>query len=39
VAIYDRAKDGLAVVSEDSLTEDPQLLARLLKRYDLALTR
>jgi hypothetical protein len=39
VAIYDRGRNGLAVVSEDSLTNDPQLLARLLKRYDLALTR
>ncbi len=39
VAIYDRAKVRLSVLSEDSLTGDPQLLARLLKRYDLALTR
>jgi hypothetical protein len=39
VAVYDRARDGLTVVREDSLTEEPQLLARLLKRYDLALTR
>lgn len=39
VAIYDRARDSLAVVSEDSLTENSQLLASLLKKYELALTR
>jgi hypothetical protein len=38
VALYDRAKDGLAIVGERSLAEDPQQLARLLKRYGLGLT-
>lgn len=38
VAIYDRAKDVLGVVQEYSLVEDPQKLARLLKRYALGLT-
>ncbi|HXB73953.1 MAG TPA: RES family NAD+ phosphorylase [Candidatus Acidoferrales bacterium] len=38
VALYDRAKDGLAMVRDAPLTEDPQMLARLLKRYALALT-
>jgi len=39
VAIYNRARDGLQVVGENALTRDPQLLARLLKRYDLGLAR
>jgi len=39
VALYDRARDSLAIVADDSLTSDQKLLARLLKRYDLALTR
>ena len=38
VAVYDRAKDGLAIVQDHSLVEDPQRLARLLKRYGLGLT-
>jgi hypothetical protein len=38
VAVYDRAKDGLAIVGDDSLTEDSRLLARLLGRYGLGLT-
>jgi hypothetical protein len=38
VAMYDRAKDGLAVVRDHSLTEDPQQLAALLRRYGLGLT-
>jgi hypothetical protein len=38
LAIYDRAKDALGVVREDSLVEDPQKLARLLRRYALGLT-
>ena len=38
VALYDRAKDGLAIVGDRSLSEDAQHLARLLKRYDLGLT-
>ena len=38
-AIYDRARSGLKALSGRSLDEDPQLLARLLKRYDLGLTR
>ena len=38
VAVYDRAKDGLAIVRDPSLAEDPQQLARLLRRYGLGLT-
>ena len=38
VAVYGRAKDGLAIVRDDSLAEDPQQLARLLRRYGLGLT-
>jgi hypothetical protein len=38
VAVYDRAKDGLAIIRDDLLTEDSQLLARLLGRYGLGLT-
>jgi hypothetical protein len=38
VALYDRAKDALAIVQDHSLTEDPQQLARLLRRYGLGLT-
>jgi hypothetical protein len=38
VAVYDRARDGLAVVGEHALTEDAQQLARLLRRYGLGLT-
>jgi hypothetical protein len=38
VALYDRAKDGLAIVGDRSLSEDPQRLARLLRRYGLGLT-
>jgi hypothetical protein len=37
-AVYDRAKDGLAVVGDHSLTEDPQQLAKLLRRYAVGLT-
>lgn len=37
-AVYDRAKDGLAIVRDDSLSGDPQLVARLLKRYGVGLT-
>jgi hypothetical protein len=39
VAVYDRAKDGLAIVGDRSLSEDAQQLARLLRRYGLGLTR
>jgi hypothetical protein len=39
IALYNRARDGLAIVADDSLTADPRLLARLLKRYGLGLTR
>src|SRR5258707_831126 len=39
IALYDRAKDALAVRSDQPLTEDPILLARLLKRYGLGLSR
>jgi hypothetical protein len=38
IAVYDRAKDALGVVQEHSLVEDPQKLARLLRRYALGLT-
>lgn len=38
VALYDRAKDSLAIVQDHSLSEDPQRLARLLRRYGLGLT-
>jgi hypothetical protein len=38
VALYDRAKDALAGIESHSLIEDPQYLARLLKRYGLGLT-
>jgi hypothetical protein len=38
VALYDRAKDSLAVVQDHSLSEDPERLARLLRRYGLGLT-
>jgi hypothetical protein len=38
-AIYNRAKSGLKVADSRALTEDPALLARMLKRYDLGLTR
>jgi len=38
VAVYDRAKDGLAIVQDRSLAEDPRQLARLLRRYGLGLT-
>ena len=38
VALYDRAKDGLAIVGDRCLSEDTQQLARLLRRYGLGLT-
>ena len=38
VAVYGRAKDGLVMVHDQSLAEDPQQLARLLRRYGLGLT-
>jgi RES domain len=38
VALFDRAKDALAVVGDCSLAEDSKQLARLLRRYGLALT-
>lgn len=38
IAVYDRAKDGLGIVQDQSLAEDPQQLARLLRRYGLGLT-
>jgi len=38
VALYDRAEDALAEIESQSLTEDPQYLARLLKRYGVGLT-
>jgi hypothetical protein len=38
VAVYDRAKDGLAIGGDHSLSEDAQQLARLLRRSRLGLT-
>jgi hypothetical protein len=38
IALYDRAKNGLVPVSNYSLTDDRQQLARLLRRYCLGLT-
>jgi hypothetical protein len=38
VALYDRAKDGLTIVEDRSLAEDPRQLARLLRRYGVGLT-
>jgi RES domain-containing protein len=38
VALYDRAKEALATVRDDSLAADPQELARLLRRYGVGLT-
>ena len=38
VALYDRAKDGLAIVQDHSLARDHQQLARLLRRYGVGLT-
>jgi hypothetical protein len=39
VAIYDRAKDRLAIVEDRRLTDDSKVLAKLLRRYDVGLTR
>jgi|HubBroStandDraft_1064217.scaffolds.fasta_scaffold00516_7 hypothetical protein len=39
IAIYHRAKAALTIVEDRRLTDDPQLLARLLRRYDIGLTR
>jgi hypothetical protein len=38
IALYNRAKDALVLVENHSLTEDPQRLARLLRRYGVGLT-
>jgi hypothetical protein len=38
VALYDRAEDAPAEVESHSLTEDPQFLATVLKRYGVGLT-
>ena len=38
VAVFDRAKDSLAIVRDDSLAEVPRQLARLLRTYGLGLT-
>jgi hypothetical protein len=38
VALYDRAKDALAILRDVSLAEGPQQLAGLLRRYGLGLT-
>ena len=37
-AVYDRSKDGLATVENAALTEDSQLLAKLLRKYGVGLT-
>jgi hypothetical protein len=37
-AVYDRSKDGLAIVGDDSLSENSQLLAKLLRKYGVGLT-
>ena len=39
VAIYHRAKAALTVVDDRRLTDDPKLLARLMRKYDVGLTR
>jgi hypothetical protein len=38
MAAYDRAQDGLIIIRDDSLVDDSQRLARLLRRYGLGLT-
>lgn len=38
VALFDRARDALTIVRDCSLAEDSKQLARLLRRYGLALT-
>jgi hypothetical protein len=38
VAVYGRAKDALVMVQDQSLADDSQVLARLLRRYGLGLT-
>ena len=37
-ALYNRAKDGLAIVQDQTLADDAQQLAQLLRRYGLGLT-
>jgi hypothetical protein len=37
-AVFNRAKNSLAVIRDESLTKDTQQLARLLKRYGVVLT-
>lgn len=37
-AVYDRAREGLAIVRDHSIAEDPQQLAPLLRRFGLGLT-
>lgn len=39
VAIYHRAKAALTIVGGRRLTDDPKLLARLMRKYDVGLTR
>jgi len=39
IALYDRAAESMVVVMNRSLTDDAGLLAGLLKRYDLGLTK
>jgi hypothetical protein len=38
MALYDRAQDAFAVAGDKSLVDDPQQLARLLRRYGVGLT-
>jgi len=38
VALYNRAKGGLAGVGDESLAEDSRQLAALLKKYGVGLT-
>jgi hypothetical protein len=39
VAIYHRAKAALRIVEDRRLADDPRLLARLMRKYDVGLTR
>jgi hypothetical protein len=39
VALYDRAKDSLAIVADRPLMDNSKALAKLLRRYNVGLTR
>jgi hypothetical protein len=39
VAMYDRARDSLAIIEDRPLTDDSKVLAKLLRRYNVGLTR